>query len=168
MTTQAPPAPKVPVPLAVPGAPGGDGRVNGSCDAYYGSMLDMFKSNARQCGISSAKLQSLTDEVLGPNADAEYRGILKRSAHPEIFGAEAAPGDKRWTISGNFAKPNCGVAVSANTPQETYSECARTYVCAMLATSCSRDLARKSTFLTCQAASQQCLVKNKIPGEQDQ
>jgi len=163
--TQPPPAPPKPVaPLVVPGAPGGDGRVNGSCEAYYGSMIEMFKSNARQCGISSAKLTRLTDAVLGPTADADFRGILKRSDHPDIFGADGtAAGGPRWNISGNFAKANCKVEVSATTTQESYRECARTYVCALVATGCGRDLARQSTFLTCPAASQQCMAKNPIP-----
>jgi len=158
VATQPPPAPAKPVaPLVIPGAPGGDGRVNGSCEAYYGSMIEMFKSSARQCGISNSKLTSLTDAVLGPSADADFRGILKRSDHPDIFPADGAP--PGWSASGNFAKPNCSLP-----PGDGYSECARTYVCAMISAGCARDLARQSTFLTCPASAQQCLAKNPIPG----
>jgi hypothetical protein len=133
----------------------------GRCDAHFDQVLGQLKNNARQCGISSDRLESLTDMVYGQSTRSAQQGMIDATRDADVF--KLIGGDNRWRVVGNTAMPVCGAPLLVRNQQDSFMECFRVYLCGAASAACGRDLAGSTPNLPCTESSRQCLATHQVP-----
>lgn len=135
----------------------------GSCVPYFLKMRDQFLTNAAMCLKETRLLQSLTDSVeVGDRHDGIGDPTFTRTSAPELYG-QIRPNDAGWTKSDDKFTANCAVPLNVTGQDQSFSECARVYMCSAEAATCGIRKASQSKTEQCVPISQSCLAEHPVP-----
>ena len=124
--------------------------------------MENFKRSALTCLRDTRLMLSLTDMASSKDVDPGGDVYLDQDKAKELVGY-IDPIDPRWQFAGGKVRPICTLPMTVAAQNESFSECARVYLCGLKAAACGLGQAQRSATDQCIPISRACLAENPIP-----
>ena len=135
------------------------------CAPYFSLMRQQMDKATALCLNNPRLMDGLTKllKSLPSDLSKDFEIRISRRDLPELHSHFKDKRDPRWRHEGDVAIPNCELSLVSKTPNDSITECARSYVCGIKAANCGSVRSQSLSLPDCRPTAAVCLAENPIP-----